>query len=91
MSDVARWLNFPFGPLCYRRDISAPFSSEWKFRRGEQTFNGKHEQYGYKMKVFVLPYGLDTSCIEHEFGLVSDLPLFERMQYFQKEQLQKKG
>ena len=57
---------------------------------GKKYVSGKHKQYGYKVEVSVLPNGLALCCSEHELGSVSDLTLFQRMQYLHTKQLKKK-
>lgn len=60
-------------------------------QRKGKYFSRKHKQFGYKTAVYLLANGMDIVFGEHEPGSGSDVAIFEKMQYFHKEQLPTKN
>ena len=58
-----------------------------RVEEGKKYFSGKHKQYGYKVEVQVLPNVISLCCSEHEPWSVSDLQLFQSIQYLHTKQL----
>ena len=84
--------NFCQYPMAlYATDVTfqPSFRPSGSMEEGKKYFSGKHKQYGYKVEVSVLPNGLALCCSEHEPGSVSDLTLFQRIQYLHTKQLRK--
>lgn len=44
-------------------------------------FNGKHKLHWYKVEVSVLSKGIAIACIDRYPGSISDIDIFQKMQY----------
>ena len=98
VSDVGRlFRHFPVARYATDVTFQPSYRPSGSMQEGKKYYSGKHKQYGYKMEVSVLPNGMaiqwhsQVGCSKHEPVSVSDLTLFQRMQYFHNKQLQKKG
>ena len=92
VSDVGRlFRHFPVARYATDVTFQPSYRPSGSVHEGKRNYSGNHKQYGYKMEVSVLRNGMAIGCSEHEPGSVSDLILFQRMQYFDDKQLQRKG
>ena len=76
---------FNFYPMArYARDVTfqTAFRPSGSVEEGTRYSSGKHKLYGFKVEVSVTPNGFAVGSSMHEPGSVSDLVIFQEMQWF---------